>query len=105
VFFHVFTRYSYAVGAYGTMCLSSVCESWMYHSSRIGSCKSLTLDNLGGHYCNRNFIDCSASFLATAGLLVYFCHFITFFNIFILLTFSYLKTFIENFINNFKNYF
>jgi len=28
----------------------------------------ITLDDLGGQYCNRNCTGCSASFLATAGL-------------------------------------
>ena len=35
--------------------------------------KSLTLDDLEGQYCNRNCIDCSTFFLATAGLLVTYC--------------------------------
>jgi len=29
----------------------------------------LTLDDLEGQYCNKNYIGCSASFLATAGFL------------------------------------
>jgi len=31
------------------------------------TCKSLTLDDLEGQYCNRNCIPCSASSLATDG--------------------------------------
>ena len=31
------------------------------------TCKSLTVDDLEGHYCNGNCIGCSASSLATTG--------------------------------------
>jgi len=57
--------------------------------------KSLTLDDLQGQYYNRNCIDCSTSFLAIAGFLVYLYTLLLFLN----------QTFTENTIKNFEEHF